>query len=499
MNERAPVSGRTNRCWTGGPPRSHTVAAVARAVLALALLLPLGISSNASAQEWMKDRMYQEGQGFQTGDLEWHPGIAVEGGYDSNYFLRSSKTDVINGAPNAPVVGTPVMRVTPSLSLSTIGPLRREGQPSAPPVINFRLNAAGTYQEFFGQLQPEQRNFSVNSSARLDILPERPFGGALFASYSRIIQPNSVVGDPDLSFNHDTVGAGAEVSTQPGGGTLDWHLGYQFSDTLFEENAGASYANLVNTFYTKGRWKFRPRTAIVYDGTLAFFHYENPANVVAGTLTAGAISPLYDSVPLRTRIGINGLITPRLSFLGMVGYGGSFFVPATPNGNPPAQFDSVIGQAEFKFYLTAQPGDTGLTSLTLSSIALGYSRDFATSYLADFYTSDRGYLKFSYFFAGRALISLSGGVGAIEYPTFQLIGSTTNNPAFTDVRIDTTLYGEYRFTNYLGLTFTAKYTNNLSNEEIELPAAATGVPGMTEPYAMEWQRLELYAGVRLFL
>jgi hypothetical protein len=457
----------------------------------------------------MKDRMYQEGQGFQTGDLEWHPGIAVEGGYDSNYFLRTSKVGPINGfplangAPLVPVVGTPVMRVTPSLSLSTIGPVRHEGQPSTPPVINFRLNAAGTYQEFFGQLQPEQRNFAVNASARLDILPERPFGGSLFASYSRVIQPNSVVGDPDLSFNHDTVSGGAELSTQPGGGTLDWHLGYQFSDTLFEEAAGTSYANLVNTFYTRGRWKFRPRTAIIYDGTMAFFHYENPAHVVAGTATAGAISPLYDSVPLRSRIGINGLITPRLSFLGMVGYGGSFFVPATPNGTPPAQFDSVIGQAEFKFYLTAQPGDTGLTSLTLSSIALGYNRDFSTSYLADYYTSDKGYLKFSYFFGGRALVSFTGAVGAVEYPTFQVYSPTANNAAFTnaaftDVRIETALYGEYRFTNYFGLTFTAKYTNNLSNEFIQLPKAVTGAAGVTE-YAMEWQRLELYAGVRLFL
>jgi hypothetical protein len=449
----------------------------------------------------MKDRMYQEGQGVQTGDLEWHPGIAVEGGYDSNYFLRSSKTDVINGAPNAPVVGTPVMRITPSLSLLTKVPVRHEGQPSAPPDINFRLNASGTYEEFFGQLQPDQRNFAINASARLDILPERPFGGSVFAAYSRVIQPNSVVGDPDLSFNHDTISAGAELSTQPGGGTLDWHLGYQFSDTLFEESAGQPYSNLVNSIYTRGRWKFRPRTAVVYDGTFSFFHYENTGIVTAatGAATAGAISPLYPSVPLRSRIGINGLITPRLSFLGMVGYGGSFFVPASANGTPPAQFDSVIGQAEFKFYLTAQPGDTGLTSLTLSSIALGYNRDFVTSYLADYYTSDKGYLKFSYFFGGRALVSFTGAVGAVEYPTFQLIGSTANNAAFTDVRIETTLYGEYRFTNYFGLTFTAKYTNNLSNEEIQLPAAATGVQGMTEPYAMEWQRLELYAGVRLFL
>jgi hypothetical protein len=470
------------------------------AVFALAFALPLLITSTASAQEWMKDRMYQEGQGFQTGDVVWHPGIAVEGGYDSNYFLRTDRTGFVNGPPNALVEGTPEMKVTPSLSLATVSPLRHEGDAGPPPAINFRLNAVGTYQEFFGVLNPDQRNVSASTSARLDILPERVFGASVFAGYNRIIQPNNVVGDPDLSYNHDTVSAGAEVSTQPGGGTLDWHLGYQFSDTLFEETAGQPYANLVNQFYTRGRWKFRPRTALLYDGTLAIFRYENTVTT-AGVQTAGAISPLYGSVPLRSRIGISGLVTPRFSFLGMVGYGGSFFTPATPDGavapNPPAQFDSIIGQAEFKFYLTAQPGDVEKMSLTLSSIALGFNRDFATSYLADYYVSDRGYLKFSYFFAGRALVSLEGGVGAMQYPTFTVIGTPGNQAGFTDVRLDSTLYGEYRFTNYFGLTLTVKYTDNFSGEAIPLPAgAAMGMPG---DYAMEWRRFEAYAGVRLFL
>ena len=128
------------------------------------------------------------------------------------------------------------MRITPSLSLATLGAQRREGGTSSDlPVINFRLNASGTYREFFGQLKPEQRNFSADVNSRLDILPERPLGGAIFASYDRTIQPNSVSGDPDLSFNRDTVGVGAEIVTQPGGGTLDWHFGYQFMDTLFED------------------------------------------------------------------------------------------------------------------------------------------------------------------------------------------------------------------------------------------------------------------------
>ena len=100
----------------------------------------------------------------------------------------------------------------------------------------------------------------------------------------------------------------------------------------------------------------------------------------------------------------------------MAGWGATFLDQNLTSAQP--QYDSVIGQAELKWYVSASPG-VGATSdlgLALSSVALGYTRDFSTSFLGNYYGSDRGYLKFSYFFAGRALVTLEGGVAAIEYP-----------------------------------------------------------------------------------
>jgi hypothetical protein len=462
--------------------------------------------TSAEAQEWLKDRMYAEGAGVRTGDVEWHPGVAIEGGYDSNYWLRSDKNapNLVNGPPNFPVQATPVMRVTPSLSLATLGQQRKEGDASPPPTVNFRLGASGTYREYFGQLSPEQRNFSADVNARLDILPARPVGGSVFASYDRVIQPNpgQPITNPDLAFDRDVLTVGAEIAVQPGGGMLDVHLGNTFTDTLFEQTAGQAYSSYLDTTYLKGRWKFRPRTALIYDGNFGIQHYDNTAG---GLL---AVTQLNDANPIRARLGISGLVTPRFSLLAMLGYGGSFLAPATPTtamGEPPAQYDSVIGQGELKFYLTAQPGlESGPPSLTLSTLAVGYTRDFQNSYLANFYGSDRGYLKFSYFFGGRALVSFEGGGGAVEYPQIYypngtpLAYSDRSNPrgqGFTDLRIDTTLFGEYRFTNYLGVNLTAKYTTNVSDVILLLNKAQ----GIAQNYAMEWQHLEIYAGVRLFL
>jgi hypothetical protein len=240
--------------------------------------------------------------------------------------------------------------------------------------------------------------------------------------------------------------------------------------------------------YTRGRWKFRPKTAFLYDATTSFASYTDT------TAGQGTLTPLHSSTPVRTRIGINGLITPRLSFLAMAGYGGSFFTPAS---DPTVkQYDSLIAQSELKYFLTAlaDGGAPGAVSLSQSSIAVGYTRDFQTSYLTDFYGLDRGYLKFSYFFAGRLLVTLEGGMGAIEYP--QLTLPTNTHTGFTDARVDGTVFGEYRFTNSFALNATFRYTSNISNAVIDI-TPAPGAP--QELFAMQWQRIEAYLGVRLFL
>ena len=54
------------------------------AFLAAALAVATTTFSAAAQQPWIKDRSYGEGIGIRTGNLELHPGIAGEFGYDSN-------------------------------------------------------------------------------------------------------------------------------------------------------------------------------------------------------------------------------------------------------------------------------------------------------------------------------------------------------------------------------------------------------------------------------
>src|SRR5207247_2157085 len=113
------------------------------AVVSTLTLLPA--LASAQVQPWLQDRRYTEGIGIRTGDLELHPGVAAEFGYDSNYFHRATN-EVEGKAP----VGALRLRITPSFSLSTLGPQRQNATPGAPPPdVEFRAGIAATYDEFF--------------------------------------------------------------------------------------------------------------------------------------------------------------------------------------------------------------------------------------------------------------------------------------------------------------------------------------------------------------
>jgi hypothetical protein len=457
-------------------------------VATLSVLAPLFAAGEAHAQGWLADRKYAEGAGIRVGDLELHPGVGAEVGFDSNWFRRSQVegANIVNASPNAPIRPAGIFRITPSLYIATLGPQRKEGDQNAePPKVNFRAGMSATYRAFVGPEVVDQNGIgglSADIDARVDVLPQRPFSFGVGARYFRSVAPNTS-GNPDASFNRNLLGLNADVTLTPGGGTLDWRLGYGLAATLLDTPSLSPFNNISHNIFTRGSWKFRPKTAMIMDASFGFQSW---------TQQNSAVNGLLNSTPLHARVGMSGLITPRFALTAMVGYGGSF-VDTTPSAEVQ-QYNSVVGQLEAKFFLTANPGAEQSTSLAISSIALGYNRDFATSFLGSFYGTDRGYVKFQYFFGGRALVGVEGGAGALQYPNvFQNNGGTFQkiSDPFTNVAIDAGVFGEYRFTNTLGLNLTLKYYQEISSKQ--LPAGGTGL------YDMNYRRFEGYLGFRWFL
>jgi hypothetical protein len=441
-------------------------------------------AASAQDQPWLKDRRYTEGIGARVGDFELHPGVAAEFGYDSNYFLRGDKTIPQTGANEDPI-GAMRLRITPSFSVSTLSPQRRLAAPgTAPPDVEFRGGVSATYNEYFPvsgsqagrDLIRQQRNVAGAVDMALSILPSRPWSAILSADLVRDVTPTNA-GATDVSFNRLMPRGGAELIYQPGGGLFDWRLGYQFSATMFESSAFSGLTNLDHRIETRGRWRFLPRTALMYDAKFDFISYPN---TTADTSGLGGKS---GSHPVRAQLGLNGLITPTLAITALAGWGASFYQPAGQQ-----DFDSVIGTAELRWYLTPNPSaQPGAATMALSSLAVGFQRDFFDSYIGTYFERDRGYLNFSYFFGGRFLLIVDGGPAAIRYPVIPSLNATK---PFTDIRIDASLFGEYRLTDSFGINATVRYGHNLSNTVINVAGAYD---------ELQWQRFESYLGVRWFL
>jgi hypothetical protein len=434
--------------------------------------LALTLSAPASAQEFLHDTRVGQGGGVQAGGFEVHPGLAAEVGWQDNYYGRSDKTgiEIANGAPAHPPIDTGMLRVTPSLALQ-MAPKSASG---AGGPFALQLGASGTYREFFNPALSNQRNMSANANAGIAILPGHEWSGSISGTYARTVQP-TVLGNPDVSYNNDSVTATADLGAQPNLGTLTWHAGYTLAGTLFEQSSGSPYNNFINSGYMRGSWRFRPRTALVFDGVVSYQNFQN---------TAGAGFALHQQIPVHVRMGLEGLVTPFLSVRAMVGYG-TTLAQANYPGDPVQQYDSVIANVEARFFPSGPPTNApgapagGKKSLLISSIALGYNRDFSTSYMGGFIGLDRGYLKAEYFFGGSFLVTLSGGVGAIEHPNIYYGSSTAGAnttgvlmaKAFDDVNADATLFLEYRLLPSLGINATGTYTQTFSNTP--LPVAPT--------------------------
>jgi len=405
--------------------------------------------------------------GIRTGDLELHPGLGAEFGYDSNYFLRADDENPIPALR---------LRIVPSFSLSTISQQRREADGGSPelPKVGFRAGVAASYNEYIAtdskdsDALSKQRNIGALGNLQLTILPGRPVGADIYADFLRSVQPSE---NPDFNYNRITARFGGGLIWAPGGGMFDWRFGYEYGLTYFEQPDFRNLSNSYNQINTRGRWRFLPRTAFLYDATASFIRYTNSP-------TAGQLP----SDPIRARIGLNGLVTPAFSLLAMVGWGASFY-----QGNLAQQFDGPIAQAELRWYITPNPGlDPSGAGLTLSSLAIGYNRDFFNSYLGDFFISDRGYINLSYFFGGKFLLVADAGIAAVKYPLVFNANRVPINPSFTTWRPNGTLFGEYRVADSVGINTTLRYTANLTDVHV----AADN---------LQWKRIEAFIGLRWFL
>jgi hypothetical protein len=368
------------------------------------------------------------------------------------------------------------MRITPHFSVSTTTQRRIEGDGGGaePPKIGFRATVSASYNELIAlqsansDVISRQRFVSGAGGLQLSILPGRRLGGDIYTDVLRSVQPSN---DPTFNFNRFTARFGGGVTWAPGGGLFDWRLGYEYALVYFEDRAFRGLSNDAHTVNTRGRWRFLPRTAVLFDGSASFVRYNQ-----------GPSGAQLNSNPIRARLGLNGLVTRQLALMAMAGWVSSFY-----SGPNAGQYDGLIAQAELKWFITPGTGNELIGGpLPISTAAIGYSRDFFNSYLGDFLVRDRFYLTLSHLFSGRFLLVLGGSYSPIRYGPVYNTSRVQIYPGFTAPYVDATLFGEYRLSDSFGLNATLRYTANI-----------TDANPIQDP--LGWNRYEAYLGVRWFL
>jgi hypothetical protein len=428
--------------------------------------------------------------------LEFHPSLAAELGYDSNYFQRSGEGTNPN---ERPIYDAWRLRVTPSLSLSTLRQRLRESEAvGTPPAVSFSLGAFLTYNELFGSDQvSSERHIDAGVGGRVDLLAHRPVGFDLYGDYLRSGEPSnavSVASNDPVSFDRGSARGGVGATWRPGGGLFEWRLGYEAAYNYFEDEVFKRLNNLHHNVNTRGRWRFLPRTALVYQAGYTFIRYLNDD------------SPQPNGDIVEARVGLNGLITNRFAFQASVGWNSTFYEAENDADVTTAaeNYDGFVMGAQLKYFLlptaTAETASAGI-----SSIGIGYQRDFSNSYLGSFYVRDYGFIKAEAFLAGMFVGSLQGGFSRYSFPFVD-----ENNRDFEQTRIEAQAFLEYRLSDTFGVNTSVSYDQAMGkgpNPEGVLVSPASngedGVAGTPDDTVdvyddLEYRRFQAYLGLRAF-
>jgi hypothetical protein len=416
----------------------------------------------AHAQGWLEGRDRAEGPGFRVGNLELHPGLGAELGYDSNVFLSSDAAGV------DPIETSPILRVTPHLFLSTLGPQRAGAVNSSDslPVLDFRTGVSASVYHYFDTRAPS--NVELKADALMTLLPQRPFSITILGAYGRTIRPFTEKGALGDNYARNQVDGGLKLNLQTRGGILRGSAGYTFSADIFEGDSFNFANSLAHKASVESSWRFLPSTALLYDGELNWQSYYS--DKVGQVLLA-------DQVRMRTRFGVNGYITNVVSVLAMLGYGAGFF-------DAGDDYDGIVAQAALNFAFSQA-----------FSASLGYDRDFSRTFVGNFYRRDRGFVRMQLLAAGALLVTGEAGLGLYDFgQTFAPGGGSVGNTLTReDLRFDGNVFAEYRFTEWLAANARFEYVGNFTDYEFD---RSTGGGPMLDP--AKYNRWSVWGGLRVF-
>ncbi len=436
---------------------------VVGAVLGLVLVgaLPL----DASAQiAFLPDRQNLQGAGFRVRNLEIHPSFQGELAWDSNVFLNKDNT-----------TSSVISRLSARVAASSLTNQRlTQGDAPGNTPLNRKLSFRGTlgaeYYHYFSHAVSD--NVAADANLDLHIRPDAPVSLRLYDRFLRQIRPfvDAPPTGPTPSFGMNQNAVGAMVQAQTRGGVLRGQLGYEFGFVFFDSSLFNANNYLAHRLSLGGQWQFLPRTSLFQTTTVDLQRYTDPAASTSNTLS--------DNNRVVSTVGLNGVITQKISLTVSGGYSAGFYKLMD-------SFSGVTARAELRY----RPIQTIQTSI-------GYTRDFLPSWLGNYQRTDMLYLSSQLMIRGKALLGARVGLsfnetGEALTPTGAPVGNSTRR---NDTRVNGEISAEYRATSWLGITATLGYVASFTNYDYVVTMPGTIIPDPGSGY----QRFDAWLGLRVF-
>jgi len=323
-----------------------------------------------------------------------HAGVFADVGYDSNVFYGSASQET-----------SAVMHVMPRLEITNA---ERDG--SVPSGTYYDLSASVDFVKYLSSVKEVTSQDAINPSlgGSAEFSSGQALSFSLSETFSRYKQaPYVAATNPDVRENpivRDDNMASASLRFAPGGGRLRVMLRYTNLIDKYEGGYDGG-SNMGNEGVLDIGWRWLPRTTVY-------------AQVAQGAITYfNAGSSGRASYPLRTLLGLRGLLTDKLSVNLGAGYNNAFYSGDTPSG-----FGNVGIVAEVNY-----------TMSMLSRMGFGYHHDFANSpFVGGYYNMDAIYGSFQQMVASRVVTYLFGRVEnrAFSNSTLRISDNTTRTDKY---------------------------------------------------------------------
>ncbi|MFB6373622.1 MAG: hypothetical protein ABEN55_11010 [Bradymonadaceae bacterium] len=335
------------------------------------------------------------GDGLKAGNLKLHPRLTLSGGYDTNVF-RLSEGETPNGRP----LRAPVLNISPGLSVTTIDP------------TNFKLEFDGelTWEQYFSSIPALRRQSGLAGNSDFGLTLNHD-GGVSFKVEDNFtyenIPPNSSNGQ---NFNELTNRVGGVLGIHPGERIFQLDLGYGYKIFRYYTPALLDLDRDKHQFDLDLTWRFLPKTAFVLQGDFDIIQYESPfRGVQSNRVPRRDKLPNVNSMPLKVKGGLSGLLTPRISLRLLGGWAEGFY-------DTGPSFNGFIAHtsASYRF------GQKKLGS----KIQLGYERNFKDANISNYSAEHRGFLNFTHnFFDKKFGYTIKGEYVYADYAPLQ-VGTT---------------------------------------------------------------------------